>query len=238
MYDELAIYAYSKFNIVNLHILKLNLFMIKEFYKETGMYIDWQQLSKLPEIDTLIDIGVGVNGTEDIYNRFPNAKLLLIDLLDEAKEYAEKLARYRDVNFFHNALGREDEVEKEIKLQQVRDFTSLLEISEINRTDDYTDKKKIKINKLDTILKNKQSLGRIGIKIDVEGSELDVVLGAEETLKYTNFVIAEVRHNHESLNGVYKLHEFINLMTKNKFVLTIIFTAKPFIADLCFEPIK
>ena len=69
-------------------------------------------------------------------------------------------------------------------------------------------------------------------------TELDAVLGAEETLKYTNFVIAEVRHNHESLNGVYKLHEFINLMTKNKFILTRIFTAKPFIADLCFEPIK
>jgi len=212
--------------------------MVKKFYEETGMYLDWQQLSKLPEIDTLIDIGVGPNGTEDIYNRFANAKLLPIDPLDEAKVYSEKLAKYRDVNFFHNALGREDEVEKEIKLQKERGFTSILEISEINMVDNYTDKIKIKINRLDTILKNKQSLGRIGIKIDVEGYELDVILGAEETLRYTKFVIAEVRHNHESLKGVYKLHEFMNLMTKNKFVLTMIFTAKPFIADLCFEPIK
>ena len=43
------------------------------------MYIDWQQLDRLPEIDTLIDIGVGVHGTEDLYNRFKNAKLILID---------------------------------------------------------------------------------------------------------------------------------------------------------------
>ena len=212
--------------------------MIKQFYKETGMYIDWQQLSKLPEIDTLIDIGVGTHGSEDLYNRFPNAKLLLIDPLDEAKAYSEKLAKYRDVKFFDKALGREDEVEKEIKIQKKINFTSLLEISEINILDDYTDLRKIKINRLDTIVKNKQSLGRIGIKIDVEGYELDVILGAEETLRYTKFVIAEVRHNHESLKGVYKLHEFMKLMTKNQFVLTIIFTAKPFIADLCFEPIK
>tara|TARA_B100000579_G_scaffold318825_1_gene268364 strand:- start:67 stop:711 length:645 start_codon:yes stop_codon:yes gene_type:complete len=212
--------------------------MIKKYYEETGMYIDWQQLSKLPEIDTLIDIGVGENGTEDIYNRFKNAKLILIDPLDEAKVYAEKLAKHRDVHFIKNAVGREDEVEKEIKVQKEIGATSLLEISKINMVDNYTEKRKIRINRLDSILKDKKSLGKIGIKIDVEGYELDVVLGAEETLKFTNFIIAEVRHNHESLKGVYKLYEFMNLMTKNKFVLTKILTAKPFIADLCFEQIN
>ena len=33
---------------------------------------------------------------------------------------------------------------------------------------------------------------------------------------------------------MYKLHEFTSLMHDNGFLLTIIFTAKPFIADLCF----
>ena len=94
----------------------------------------------------------------------------------------------------------------------------------------------MKIKKLDTIIKDKESLGRIGIKIDTEGYELDVILGSTETLKFSQFVIAEVRHNHESLKGVYKLQEFINLMDKNNFTLSIIFTAKPFIADLCFQP--
>ena len=87
--------------------------MIKKFYEETGMYIDWQQLNKLPEIDTLIDIGVGPNGTEDLYNHFKNAKLILIDPIDEAKNFAKKLSKNRMVNFFQNALGREDEIEKE-----------------------------------------------------------------------------------------------------------------------------
>tara|TARA_Y100000389_G_C17196306_1_gene381364 strand:+ start:342 stop:590 length:249 start_codon:yes stop_codon:yes gene_type:complete len=80
--------------------------MIKKFYEETGMYIDWQQLNRLPEIDTLIDIGVGVHGTEDLYNRFKNAKLILIDPIDEAKEYAHKLSKKKGSKFLSKCFGK------------------------------------------------------------------------------------------------------------------------------------
>ena len=210
--------------------------MIKKFYEETGMYIDWHQLKKLPEIDTLIDIGVGTHGTEDLYGRFKNAKLILIDPVDEAKEYAGQLSKKREVKFFHNALGRKDDIEKEMKIQKIQGYSSFLEISEINMEDEWVEKRKLKIKKLDTIINDPKSLGKIGIKIDTEGFELDVILGASETLKFTKFVIAEVRHNHESLKGVYKLQEFMSLMNRNNFSLSMILTAKPFIADLCFQP--
>mgnify|MGYP001354857727 FL=1 len=209
--------------------------MVEKFYTKTGMFIDWQQLESLPEIDTLIDIGVGPDGTEDLYRVFKNAKLILIDPIDEAKEYANKLSKDRKVVFIQSALGKDDDIEKNMKLQKERGYTSFLEISPINMEDDYTEIKKLKISKLDTLLNDKNKLGRIGIKIDVEGYELDVLLGAKETLKFTKFVIAEVRHNHESLIGVYKLHEFMNVMSKNNFTLSKIITAKPFIADLCFQ---
>ena len=209
--------------------------MVEKFYTKTGMYIDWQQIESLPEIDTLIDIGVGSKGTENLYRVFKNANLILVDPIDEAKEYAEKLSKHRKVVFIQSALGKEDGVEKNMKLQKERGYTSFLEISPINMESDYTEIKNFKISKLDTLLKDKNKLGRIGIKIDVEGYELDVVLGAIETLKFTKFIIAEVRHNHESLIGVYKLHEFMNIMNKNNFTLSKILTAKPFIADLCFQ---
>jgi len=209
--------------------------MIERFYTKTGMYVDWSQLESLPEIDTLIDIGVGPNGTEDLYRVFKNANLILIDPIDEAKEYANKLSKDRKVVFIQSALGKDDDIEKNMKLQRKRGLTSFLEISPINEEDDYTEIKKIKISKLDTLLKDKNKLGRIGIKIDTEGYELNVVLGAIETLKYTKFVIAEVRHNHESLKGVYKLHQFMKEMNENNFTLSKILTAKPFIADLCFQ---
>ena len=113
-----------------------------------------------------------------------------------------------------------------------------MEASEINYKDNSLDKRVISIMKLDTLIRNYDLLGNIGIKIDVEGFELNVIKGAKTTLENTKFVLAEVRHNYESFKGVYKLYEFINEMHKNNFVLTMILTTKPFIADLCFQPIK
>ena len=109
-------------------------------------------------------------------------------------------------------------------------------MSEINYEGEPVERRVVPIEKLDTVLAGENKLGRIGIKIDTEGYELNVVLGAVETLRSTKFVIAEVRHNHESFEGVYKLHEFVSAMHDNGFVLTMILTAKPFIADLCFQP--
>ena len=87
------------------------------------------------------------------------------------------------------------------------------------------------------LLKDVEDLGRTGIKIDTEGYELEVILGAQNTLKKAKFVMAEVRHNHESFQGCYKLHEFMEAMRQNSFQLSLIFTAKPLIADLCFQPL-
>ena len=210
--------------------------MVEIFHKKTGMYIDWQQTKSLPEIDTFIDIGVGANGTEDLYKVFKNANLILIDPIDKAKEYANKLAKDRKVIYFQSALGKDDNIEKNMMLNKQSGYSSFLEISPININCEIEEIKKFKISKLDTLLKDKNKLGRIGIKIDTEGYEVDVVLGAIETLKFTKFVIAEVRHNHESFKGVYKLHEFMEVMSKNNFTLSKILTAKPFIADLCFQP--
>ena len=61
--------------------------MTKYFYKETGMYIDWKQLKNLPDIDTFIDVGVGAEGTPDLYEKFCEKKLVLIDPLDEAEKF-------------------------------------------------------------------------------------------------------------------------------------------------------
>jgi len=87
-------------------------------------------------------------------------------------------------------------------------------------------------------MSNEKNPGRIGVKIDTEGFELNVIKGASKTLKNVDFVLAEVRHNHKSFKNMYSLSEFIEEMHKNNFILTMILTAKPFIADLCFEPRK
>ena len=211
--------------------------MKKYFRDETGMYIDWKQLDKLPKIDTLIDIGVGPMGTPDLYKRFDSAKLLLIDPLDETQSYIDENLNSREVIFHKCGVGEHAE-EVVINVEEEIGRSTILNVTEINYEGDPLDKRTIEIKTLDSITSSENALGRMGIKIDTEGYELNIIKGAKDTLKSTEFVLAEVRHNHESFSGVYKLHEFINEMHQNDFLLSMIITAKPFIADLCFQPKK
>lgn len=117
------------------------------------------------------------------------------------------------------------------------DRSSILEVSSVNFEGKPVDQRVVSLRKLDDVIEKLQ-LTNVGLKIDTEGYELNVIRGARNTLKNTKFVLAEVRHKHKSFLGVYKMHEFIKEMSNNGFVLTMIITAKPFIADLCFEPIS
>jgi FkbM family methyltransferase len=209
--------------------------MKRYFRDETGMYIDWDQLDKLPKIDTLIDVGVGPMGTPDLYNRFNSAKLLLIDPLDETQSYIDNNLSSREVMYHKCGVG-ESSGEVVINVEQEIGRSSILQVTDINYEGEPQDRRKIQIKTLDSITASENNLGKMGIKIDTEGYELNIIKGASETLKSTEFVLAEVRHNHESFEGVYQLHEFINEMHKNDFILSMIITAKPFIADLCFRP--
>ena len=209
--------------------------MTKYFYDKTGMYIDWDQLKKLPNIDTLIDIGVGPTGTPQLYDRFPAAKLLLVDPLVESEDFIRKNLLSRNVIFHNCGVGAED---GEVTICVEREITNshILEVADFNFKSDPLENRKIQLRTLDSIINAETNLGKLGIKIDTEGYELNVILGATETLKSAEFVLAEVRHNHDSFQGMYKLHEFMSAMHDSGFVLSMIMTAKPFIADFCFQP--
>ena len=209
--------------------------MTRYFYKETGMYIDWDQIENLSNIDTFIDVGVGPDGTPDLYKKFRNKKLLLIDPLDEAEEFYKNEMKDADAIFFKTALGEKTESLK-INVEENIGRSTMLDVSDINFEGNPIDERTIPVDTLDNVL-SENDYGNLGIKIDTEGFELNVIKGAKNTLTKTKFVIAEVRHNHESFKGVYKLHEFISEMHNNGFVLSMILSAKPFIADLCFQPI-
>ena len=211
--------------------------MKKYFYEKTGMYVDWPQIEKLPEIDTLIDIGVGDEGTPELYNRFPKAKLILIDPIDEAEQYARKNLNKRNYIFYKYAVGDKREA-KVLNIEKEIGRSTILDVTSLNNEGEPINKQKVQVETLDCICSENKNYGRIGIKIDTEGYELNVIKGAKNILLSTNFVIAEVRHNHKSFKGQYEMYEFINLMYINGFILTMILTAKPLIADLCFEKIS
>ncbi len=209
--------------------------MKKYFYEETGMYIDWDQLKKLPPIDTFVDVGVGPNGSPELYKLFKDSKLILIDPLSESEDYIKKELSQRDLSYYKVAVG-DSKSKLKINVEQELGRSTLLNVTDINFEGDNIDQREIDVMELDHLIEQENNLGKIGIKIDTEGYELKVIKGATKTLKSTSFVLAETRHNHETFEGMYKLHEFVDIMHQNNFLLSMIVTAKPFIADLVFQP--
>tara|TARA_B100001175_G_scaffold312255_1_gene317942 strand:+ start:1237 stop:1917 length:681 start_codon:yes stop_codon:yes gene_type:complete len=207
----------------------------KLFYKETGIYKDWPQIKKLPSIDTLVDIGVGTDGTPELYNHFNLAHLVLIDPTEEAKNYADTNLTNRSYSFYQCGVG-EKSCELILNVEKDPGYSSFLEVEDINFRDNPIDRRPIEVNTLDNIMSNEKTPGNIGIKIDTEGFELNVIKGATKTLKKVDFVIAEVRHNHKSFKNMYSLSEFVEEMYQNDFILSMILSASPFISDLCFQP--
>ena len=199
------------------------------------MFIDWEQLKKLPEIDTLIDIGIGTRGTPELYNIFKKQKLILIDPLTEAEDYFKKNLKHRDATFFKIALGSSNQTKK-MNIEPRPGRSTFEEVTDFNYEGEITQTREIYTTTLDQLLSGEKNLGRIGIKIDTEGYELNVINGASNILKKAEFVIAEVRHNYESYKGGYILADFMLAMHENDFILTNVYTAKPLIVDLCFQP--
>lgn len=217
------------------------------FYKTTGTFIDWDQLKKIPHVDIFIDIGFGPRGSPLLIKKFnkPYTELILIDPLKESESFAESLLKKEKYTFYRCAVGSYNGFLK-LNVEKNLGRSTLLKVTNINFNGPDIDNRKVNLLTLDTIIKKhvikkikiKKKNIKVGIKIDTEGYELEVIKGATKTLKKTEFVLLEARHNHISFKRQYKLSELMKLMSDNGFFLEMIITAKPFIADLCFVKIK
>ena len=127
--------------------------MTRYFYKETGMYIDWEQLKSLPDIDTFIDVGVGADGTPDLYQKFQEKKLVLIDPLDEAEKFYKENMQEVDAVFFKTALG-ESTGSLKINIEENIGRSTILDVSDINFEGNPVEQREIPVNTLDDLLKN------------------------------------------------------------------------------------
>lgn len=173
----------------------------------------WNKISILPKVPTIIDIGIGPNGTPALYENFPDARYIFIDPLEECKQAVENLLKVDNV-FVAVAVGSTNTT-SEINIARKPSRSSFFK-----RTHSYksrgVDKRLVPVRRLDDILSGYNLPIPYGVKIDTEGYEMEVIKGAAETLKKSAFVIAEF-HFKDAIKYGYTLQDLILLMQKSGF---------------------
>lgn len=167
---------------------------------------------------TVVDIGVD-NGTPYLYDAFESSFFVLIEPLKECEEDMKDILTKYKGKYFITACGDED-TKTTIYIDPIKQGRSSIDKPTVREMPKTTEAREIDVKKLDTILVENPDLFQApyGLKIDTEGFELNVIKGAKEFLKQTQFVIAEtnVMPRHENS---YTFHEFVNAMNDEGFEL-------------------
>lgn len=181
----------------------------KQKTKEKKDDLIWGKAAMLPPVLTLVDIGVGPKGTIGLYKHFPEARLIFIDPLEECRTAVNKYLEDDNHLFIACAIGSSNGTAK-INIARKPSRSSLLErkhhyMSEGIQT------REIAIKKLDDALEGLDLEEPIGLKIDTEGYELEVLKGAPVTLSKSLFVITEF-HLTDARKYKYTLQDLVDYL--------------------------
>lgn len=144
--------------------------------------------------NVVIDAGVH-NGTRWLYRSFPEADFVLIDPREDCAVAVEASGELPTFHFHAVALGDEDG-RADLLLPETDKGEDGAMASLMPRADKLAERivansvVNVPVSRLDAIAKDYP--GRVGLKIDTEGSELSVLQGAQETLERCDFVILEM----------------------------------------------
>lgn len=171
------------------HLLKTGLSHLGYEIKRIG----WNpyRIRKDFRIQTVIDVGVGVGkGTSILYEAFPDAKLLLVDPNPPSRQVMDDILTIRQGVGFSVAAGSE---ERKTTFFSNLEYAEQSSRAEGNFTKNNNQAIEIQMLPLDEIVARSELSGPYGLKIDVEGFELDVLHGAKKTLPNVAFVLLEAQ---------------------------------------------
>lgn len=142
--------------------------------------------------DVVVDVGVH-KGTPHLYDAFAGTKFVLID--PRAEVEADLTAAPADYDFHACAAGpRTGKMDLLIPVTKHGTDGAMAGFREISgpmaRRVQSVRTRTVEVRKLDDLMQAYP--GRVGLKIDTEGFELDVLQGATETLARTDFAILEL----------------------------------------------
>lgn len=169
------------------------------------------------EIATIFDVGV-FKGTELLYEAYPDSRLVLIDPFFDNQVELEKKLEGRDYKLMKLALGSE---EKKMIFRRYPDFGGLSGFAprtELSSRDAECVYEEITTHRLDKIVSENVFPKPYCLKIDTEGFEKEVILGAEGILKDCHMIIMEVSIAPRFENG-YTFTEMLTFMEERGFFL-------------------
>ena len=133
---------------------------------------------------TILDVGVG-HGTKPLYEAFADRRFVLIDPRRGGKSLLR--AWPRDYVFFNAALGRTPGT---AQLSDGGAKSSLLERTVLT-SDGPTSRYTVEITTLDAVLDQFEEPGLVGIKLDIEGYELEAIEGLVRHAGRVEWVLCE-----------------------------------------------
>lgn len=151
---------------------------------EIGYY---EQIRQNTNIDTVIDVGVH-KGTPHLYETFKECSFLLVDPVDDFLEV--KPERYK---FIKKGLGNKNQ-QKKFYIHQNSGLSSFKEELRLGRSieSEPTETTNVEIVTLDNLIKKELTPSNsIGIKIDAQGYEYEILEGLTENIERVEFIIIE-----------------------------------------------
>ena len=218
----------------------INYKVYKHYFSGVSPLFDLTPLIKeVKQVNTLIDIGSNKGQFSSILrNFFPDILIHSFEpQIDELKIQKRLLGKY-NVNYYNFALGNEEKI-MEFNITKRKDSSSLLNPI-MQNSKIYSKERTINIfvKKLDNILSSDLLKGPILLKLDVQGFELQTLIGAKSFIKNVDYIISEVSYvdvYHNQVNSN-KLIEFLNsnnFIIKKRCNLTIL-NGKKFQEDILF----
>ncbi len=161
--------------------------------------VELQNIVKETNPETIIDIGSNKGQFVMLIEQlFPNKVIHSFEPLAEPLEKQKKFFSYKKNIFFYNfALGSHTAI-REFFVTKRMDCSSFLRVNTKKIKNDIfkiDELKNIPIKTLDETIMNQDINKPILIKIDVQGFELEVLKGALELLKKTDYLLIEVSNN-------------------------------------------
>jgi FkbM family methyltransferase len=173
----------------------------------------------------ILDIGGGIGASVKLFtDNFPDKKIIVFEPVEESfKAIKNRFPNHSNIEFVKAAAGNEN-TEKEINIAARITSSSLLPLEADPKSDVFNEEylgqkrvEKIRIIRLDDFLaKNRDEYGIM--KIDVQGFEMEVLKGAEKTLKRTDIIVLEV-NNHNGYKGSARYYEIDKYLREHNFSL-------------------